>query len=125
MDKIISEVARNLRKNLTPSEQSLWKHLRQEQLGGFKFRRQQPIGKFIADFVCFEKRLIVEVDGEVHLSQKERDNERDLYLKESGFKVVRFSNEEIERDIKGVLGRIRENIAESSISDLPRKWSRE
>jgi very-short-patch-repair endonuclease len=79
-EKTIKQAARGLRKDQTPAEKLLWEYLRLKQLDGFKFRRQQAIGRFIADFICFEKRLIIELDGAVHLSQKERDGERDYYL---------------------------------------------
>ncbi len=125
MERIIKEAARELRKELTPAEKILWKYLREKQLDGHKFRRQQTIGKFIADFICFEKRLIIELDGEVHLSQKERDSERDDYLKGSGFKVVRFLNGEIEKDIEGVLNKIQEKLDEPPLAELPRKWKRD
>ena len=124
MERIIKEAARGLRKELTPAEKTLWKYLREKQLG-FKFRRQQAVGRFIADFICFEKRLIIELDGEVHFYQKERDSERDDYLKESGFKVVRFLNGEIEKDIEGVLNKIQENLDEPPLAELPRKWKRD
>ena len=124
MERIIKEAARGLRKELTPAEKTLWKYLREKQLG-FKFRRQQAVGRFIADFICFEKRLIIELDGEVHFYQKERDSERDDYLKESGFKVVRFLNGEIEKDIEGVLNKIQENLDEPPLAELPRQWNRD
>jgi len=124
MERILREAARGLRKDLTPAEKTLWKHLRQEGLEGHKFRRQQIVGRFIADFICFEKRLIIELDGEVHLSQKERDSERDHYLKESGFNVIRFLNKEIEQDIESVITRIKDNLL-GPAPELPRKWKRE
>jgi very-short-patch-repair endonuclease len=107
MEKIIKQAARGLRTSLTPTEKILWARLRYKQLEGCKFRRQQPLGKFIADFVCLEKRLIIELDGGHHALQKERDNERDNFLKESGYKILRFWNAEIEKDLDSVLERIR------------------
>jgi len=72
--------AKNLRKNSTKSERLLWKHLRNKQLEGLKFRRPQPIGKYIVDFVCFEKRIVIEVDGGHHALQTDRDLQRDNWL---------------------------------------------
>ncbi len=76
---------RELRKNPTEAERSLWKELRFRQIGGYKFRRQQPLGDYIVDFVCFEKRLVVEVDGGQHSEQIEHDFKRDEWLKAQGF----------------------------------------
>ena len=77
MDKIR---ARELRKNMTEVERFLWRQLRLRQFGGHKFRRQQPIGIYIVDFVCLEKKLIVELDGGHHLEQVSYDQERDAWL---------------------------------------------
>ena len=108
-ERIIKEAARKLRREQTPSEELLWGYLRDRQLG-HKFRRQQRVGRFVADFICKEKRLIIELDGGVHLAQKERDAERDIYLKEYGYEVVRFKNEEVTDDINAVLDRISEKL---------------
>jgi very-short-patch-repair endonuclease len=77
--------------------------LRAKQLEGLKFRRQEPIGKYIADFACHEKRIVIEVDGRQHLTNKERDRERDNWFKEQGYKVLRFWNNEVLTNIAGVL----------------------
>jgi very-short-patch-repair endonuclease len=77
MDKIN---ARELRKNLTEAERTLWRHLRLRQFGGYKFRRQQPIGNYIVDYVCLEKRLIIELDGGQHSKQIAYDSERTAWL---------------------------------------------
>ena len=76
---------------------------------GFKFRRQEPIDNYIVDFVCFENRLIIEVDGGQHAAEKEKDIERDNYLMRNGFKVLRFWNNEVFTNIEGVLEVIRMN----------------
>lgn len=86
--------ARELRKSLTPAEQKLWRYLRNRNLGGYKFRRQQPIGPFIADFYCAEVRLVVEVDGGVHLERADYDEARTMWLEEHGYHVIRFGNDE-------------------------------
>ncbi|MGB7292739.1 MAG: endonuclease domain-containing protein [Thermodesulfobacteriota bacterium] len=92
--------ARNLRKNPTEAERKLWAHLRLRQIGGYKFRRQHPLGPFIVDFVCIEKRLIVEVDGGQHDEKRFYDAKRNEWLEEREFKVIRFWNNEVLRDIE-------------------------
>jgi very-short-patch-repair endonuclease len=77
--------------------------LRAKQLEGLKFRRQEPIGKYIADFACHEKRIVIEVDGGQHSTNKKRDRERDNWFKEQGYKVLRFWNNEVLTNIAGVL----------------------
>jgi len=76
---------------------------------GHKFRRQEPIGKYIVDFVCHEKRIVVEVDGGQHSTDKTRDNERDKWFEEQGYKVLRFWNNEVLTNIDSVLEVIRGN----------------
>jgi very-short-patch-repair endonuclease len=100
--------ARQLRRNLTEAEQALWRHLRLRQLDGHKFRRQQPIGPYIADFICFETRLIVELDGGQHSSQTTSDAERSAWLEMQGFRVMRFWNHEVLQNTEAVTERIRE-----------------
>jgi len=94
--------ARTLRKNLTDAERILWKHLRLRQFEGHKFRRQQPIGKYIVDFVCFEKKVIIEVDGGQHSEQVGYDSERDEQLGRQGFRVLRFWNIQVTQEIDAV-----------------------
>jgi very-short-patch-repair endonuclease len=91
------------RKRLRDAERLLWTYLRAKQLEGLKFRRQEPIGKYIADFACHEKRIVIEVDGGQHSTNKERDRERDNWFKEQGYKVLRFWNNEVLTNIAGVL----------------------
>ncbi len=79
-----------------------------KQMEGYKFRRQQTIDNYIVDFVCFENRLIIEIDGGQH-AENEKDVERDKYLSKNGFKVLRFWNNEVFTNIKGVLVVIRIN----------------
>ncbi|MEK7678747.1 MAG: DUF559 domain-containing protein, partial [Deltaproteobacteria bacterium] len=77
----LTKVAKGLRKRATEAESLLWRHLRAKQFYGFKFRRQSPLGRYIVDFICFEKRLIIEVDGGQHSERnKDRDIERDSWL---------------------------------------------
>ena len=105
----LTNIARNLRKQSTEAENLLWRHLRARRLEGLKFRRQQPIGNYIADFVCFEKRIIVEVDGGQHAMGKEKDKKRDKWFRERGFRVLRFWNNEVFRNTSGVLEIIRDS----------------
>jgi len=81
--------------------------LRGRQLDGLRFRRQQSIGPYVADFFCAERRLIVEVDGAVHAGQREYDTERQGELEACGYRVLRLSATEVERDVTGCLARIR------------------
>ncbi len=94
--------ARALRKNPTEAERALWKHLRMRQLEGHKFRRQQPLGRYIVDFVCLEKKLIVEVDGGQHSELVVSDSTRTAWLEAQGFRVLRFWNHDVLRDIEVV-----------------------
>ena len=87
--------ARTLRSHLTDAEQVLWRHLRMRQLGGCKFRRQRPIGPYIVDFVCLEKKLIVELDGGQHTEQHRYDTLRDRWLNFQGYEVLRFWNDDV------------------------------
>jgi very-short-patch-repair endonuclease len=85
-----TEFARHLRKRMTEAETRLWFHLRCNRIGGFRFRKQHPVGPYIADFACIEARLIVEIDGSQHGSPD--DNRRDDWLRENGFRILRFWN---------------------------------
>ncbi len=100
-------LARALRTSSTDAENLLWRQLRRKQFTGLKFRRQQPIDKYVVDFVCFEKRVVVEVDGGQHALEREKDAEREEYLIRNGFKVLRFWNNEVLQNIDGVLEVIR------------------
>jgi adenine-specific DNA-methyltransferase len=89
------ERARELRRDSTDAERSLWRELRGRRFGGFKFRRQDSIGKFIVDFVCLERRLIIEVDGGQHAEQVAYDTRRTAALEALGFQVLRFWNVDV------------------------------
>src|SRR5690606_7541204 len=93
MDTLLAQ-ARELRRNPTEAETTLWWALRGRQLG-VKFRRQRAIGRYIVDFVCLERRLVVEVDGGHHAEQVIADQARDAWLRREGFEVLRFSNREV------------------------------
>jgi very-short-patch-repair endonuclease len=101
MDQIRLQ-ARVLRRNPTEAEKLLWNHLRYWQIDGYKFRRQQPLGKYIVDIICFEKKLILELDGGQHAEQVKYDSERDVWLREQGFSVLRFWNNDVLQNINGV-----------------------
>ena len=98
----LTPVAKELRKNSTEAERVLWRHLRSKLMGGLKFRRQEQIDRFIVDFVCYEKHLIIEADGGQHALEKEKDAERTLWLNAQGFTVLRFWNHEILTNSEGV-----------------------
>ena len=96
--------ARSLRNNPTATERVLWDRLRQRRRGGLKFRRQTPMGPYILDFLCLRHRLVVEADGPFH--DPERDAIRDAWLQAKGFRVLRFSNQEIHGSPELVADRI-------------------
>ena len=97
--------AKKLRKNMTEFEVKLWKHLRDRRFCNAKFRRQVPISNYIADFVCFEKRIIIELDGSGHVDDKQDlyDRKRDLFFESKGYKVLRFWNSDISNNIEKVM----------------------
>ena len=107
--KSTTEKARALRKRSTEAERLLWGHLRAKRLRGLKFRRQEPIGRYIVDFVSFDRNLIVELDGGQHLQEKAKDDERTRWLESQGFRVLRFWNNDVMRNVQNVLERIRKN----------------
>ena len=95
--------ARSLRKRLTDAERLLWRHLRNRELDGWKFRRQYPVGSFIVDFICVEKNLVIEVDGGPHAENEEQDIQRSAYLNRMGYRVFRFWNNQVMQETEGVL----------------------
>ena len=97
--------ARELRRRQTRAELKLWQRLRNRRLGGFKFRRQEPVDRFIVDFVCIDARLIVEVDGATHGTDAEvaRDGNRSRILESLGFLILRFHNADVFENIESVL----------------------
>jgi very-short-patch-repair endonuclease len=100
----------DLRRNPTVGEQILWKYLRARQMLGLKFRRQHPLGPFIADFVCLSKRIIVEMDGPIHDSRTLYDQRRDQWLRSQGFTVWRIKNEELEQNTEKTLMELRKHL---------------
>jgi very-short-patch-repair endonuclease len=103
-------LARQLRRSQTDAERALWARLRNKQLESVKFRRQQPLGTYIVDFLSFERKIVVEVDGGQHNEReaRERDQQRAAWLKERGYQVLRFWNNEVLVNMEGVLEKIRE-----------------
>jgi very-short-patch-repair endonuclease len=91
-DERLLGFAREMRNDSSPAEKILWKLLRDRRLAGFKFRRQHPIGPYIADFFCAAALVVVEADGETHLKSVERDEDRDDYFQGLGIRVLRFQN---------------------------------
>jgi len=102
--------AKRLRDNQADAETKVWTHLRDKRLDGLKFRRQQPIGPYIVDFACLDKRLIIEIDGGQH-NQESVDLERDKWLTEQGYLILRFWNNDVFQNTNGVLETIREASA--------------
>jgi very-short-patch-repair endonuclease len=100
-----NERARQLRKSMTRQEVKLWVHLRSWRSRGFHFRRQAPRDSYIVDFVCLRAGVVVEVDGGQHNfeRQQERDRARDAYFAARGFKLLRYWNNEVDRNLEGVL----------------------
>ena len=101
--------AKEMRGVPTEAEKLLWEYLRANQLG-VKFRRQHPLGDYIADFVCLEKHLVIELDGKSHEETAEHDSLRDDTLALLGYKTIRFTNEELFGEIECVLATIKKNL---------------
>jgi very-short-patch-repair endonuclease len=97
----LTPVARKLRSDMTHAERKLWFALRDRRLGGIKFRRQVPIGPYVADFVCFDVRLVIEVDGGQH-AESAPDSTRDQWCAENGFRILRFWNNDVLQNAEGV-----------------------
>ena len=92
-----------LRREMTPEEKILWNELRNRKCAGMKFRRQVNVNPYIADFLCWRHKIIIEVDGEIHNKQKDYDRDRDEYLESLHYKVIRFTNNEIKNKLPAVL----------------------
>jgi very-short-patch-repair endonuclease len=107
-NKKLKEFSRILRKNMTDAERKLWYRIRMKQIKGLQFYRQKPIGNYIVDFYCPKAKLVIELDGGQHYLQtgKEKDTMRGNYLNRLGFKVLRFSDSDVLKDIDSVLEKI-------------------
>ena len=101
----LTPFSKSLRKRATNTEELPWRHLRAKRFGGLKFRRQQPIGTYIVDFVCFEEKIIVELDGGQHGLPEEmnHDNKRNEWFEAQGYKVLRFWDNEVLKNTRAVL----------------------
>ena len=117
-EKGLTGVARGLRKNSTDTERHLWRHLRDGQIEGFKFRRQQPVGRYVVDFVNLEKKVVVELDGGQHALDP-GDKIRDEWLRAEGYKVLRFWDNQIFSNLEGVLENIRDALLTPHPDPLP------
>jgi len=106
--------ARSLRRDMTDAEHVLWRALRGKQLNGHRFRRQHPIGRYIADFACIERKMVIELDGGQHQEQIDCDEQRKAFLQSMGWRVVRFWNNDVLNNLDGVLSVIMEKL-----TDLP------
>jgi len=115
----MEKLAQKLRKSSTDAELRLWLRLKNRNLAGFKFRRQHPIPPYIADFVCLEQKLIVELDGGQHAEQVTRDAERTAYLESKGFRVIRFWNDDALKQTDAVLEEILRQLNAPHPSPLP------
>jgi len=126
IDSFRRDTARRLRANTTGAEDILWRHLRRSPVLGTHFRRQVPIGRYVADFACMAARLVIEVDGSQHAEGPiaESDKERTRWLESEGYRVVRFWNNEITQNIEGVLESIHRSISPTMNLDETLKHAR-
>jgi very-short-patch-repair endonuclease len=108
--KEVEAAAREMRREPTPAEAMLWEGLRAHRLGGYHFRRQHAVGRFVLDFYCAAKRICVEVDGPIHDEQRERDAERDAVLAAYSIEVVRIANHDVLSNLASVLTRLHEIV---------------
>jgi len=108
MKNYLTKYAKKLRQDSTDAENKLWYFLKAKQLNGLKFRRQQPIGNYIVDFVCFSKKIVIELDGGQHdeIQNLIKDQLRDQWLNSEGYKVLRFWNHDVLENIEGVYDEI-------------------
>ena len=112
--------AMDLRNNCTDAERLLWRYLRNSQLEGIKFRRQQPVEDYIVDFLSFSPKLVIELDGSQHVDNRRYDEQRDACLRKNGFDVLRFWNNEVFENIEGVTDVIRQYcLGATSPTPLP------
>lgn len=112
--KVVSKI---LRKTITPWEAKLWYYLRGKRFYGLKFKRQVPMGDYVVDFCCQEKRLIIECDGGQHTEAEimQKDSEKQQFVESKGYKVLRFQNIDIDNNIEGVLEEIRRATINPSV----------
>ena len=119
-------LTQRLRKHSTDSEQLLWKYLRSDIFQGLKFRRQHPLGLFVVDFVCLSHHLVVEIDGGIHLKRKRSDQAREEWLTKEGYRVLRFWDNEVFKNVEEVIRKIKNTcFSPSSISSPPGRRDKE
>jgi very-short-patch-repair endonuclease len=114
-----TQSARALRQQMSNPERRLWYLLRRKQIEGFRFRRQQPIGPYIVDFVCLRERLVIELDGSSHTETQGYDEARTAWLKARGYCVLRFWNNDVMENQEGVIEKILEALHRGRCSPLP------
>jgi len=107
-NKYLTPTAQKLRKSMTKAEACIWKYVLKSKQTGYSFRRQRPIDKYVVDFCCFPKMLIVEIDGSSHSHREtyKKDKQRQVQLESLGYKILRFTNEEVLNNINGVKNEI-------------------
>ena len=110
-NKFVVKRSRELRKKMTLPEKILWQFLRGSTFAGLRFRRQHPIGRYIADFCCPSKKLIIELDGEYHENIRQEDQDREDFLQKHGFRVLRFTNDHVFDCIEWILQSIADELA--------------
>ena len=110
-NKFIVQRSRELRQKMTLPEKILWQFLRGSTFAGLRFRRQHPIGRYIADFCCPAKKLIIELDGEYHANNRQEDKDRQDFLQEHGFRVLRFANEHVFDRIEWILQTVADELS--------------
>ncbi|WOH50858.1 endonuclease domain-containing protein [Bradyrhizobium sp. sBnM-33] len=122
---VVSERQRNrakqLRQTMTRAETLLWRHLKAGRMDGIGFRRQTPIGNYVVDFVCFAAKLVIELDGESHDfdERQQADQRRDAFLAAEGFRVLRFTNEQVMSNLEGVVEIIRQATSVGASGSSP------
>ncbi len=119
MKLALTGTARKLRSETTDAESRLWNALRNRQMNGFKFKRQVPFGRYIADFICVEAKLIIEADGGQHAQQVETDEIRSKYLEAGGYRVLRFWKNAVIQNLEGALETIARELAKKTPSPRP------
>ncbi|MDO9391176.1 MAG: DUF559 domain-containing protein [bacterium] len=105
-------LAKAMRRNMTLAERCFWNAVRANKIVGMHFHRQQVIDGFIADFYCGDQRLVVEIDGGIHETQKDNDNKRETALKKNGLRIIRFSNQEVINNLDRVLQKLKIYVRE-------------
>jgi very-short-patch-repair endonuclease len=108
----VVELAKDLRNSMTAAEKKLWSFLRMKQIDSYKFKCQHPIYRYILDFYCHEKRLAIEIDGNIHDSQQEHDRYRDEFLHSIGIRTLRIKNEDVLNNIEKVIEMIKNKLSE-------------